>query len=180
MRFVVPIVSLLAVGSPAPTGVTPITELDTVEQMRHFEVVEVRRDFGKPGVHVALDAWVAVGKERIDAVKLWWSDGVDRYPFSESLRRRISLNYDRVAADHWRITIAGGGDRITFDLELEDGRPAAYTDVVLPDGRLVRHCRTKVAKLYARRFLDMPVGLHSMVVICTDESGVNHRAEVHG
>jgi hypothetical protein len=61
---------------------------------------------------------------------------------------------------------------------LHERRPVAFADVTLPGGRLVRGCRVDAAKLYARRVLGIPVGLHTMVVTCTAPDGTVHRAPV--
>lgn len=161
-----------------PLDVTPIADLDHVERLRHAEVLQVRRDFGQPNVNVALDAWMPEsGAPRIEAVRVWWSDEVDRYPFSERLREHVKIGYERLAAQWWRITVAGEGKRFAFDVGLHDGKPAVYADVAV-GRRTIRRCRATSADLYAKRFLGIPVGLQAMVVSCTAPDGTQHRAAV--
>lgn len=151
-----------------PLGVTPIADLDAATDLRHAEVLEVHRDFGQPGVDIALDAWMAAdGSDRIESVRLWWSDEVDRYPFSARMRKRIDIDYRRLRPDRVRVTVAGQGRRFAFDVALVEGRPVALAKVK-PAGRPpVRDCRVDTAQLHARRVLGIPVGLQSMIVVCS-------------
>lgn len=166
-------------GLDIPMRVTPIEDLGAPEGVRHAEVLQVRRDFGQPHVNVALDAWMPErAPRRIEAVRVWWSDPVDRFPFSEQARRHLDLDYRRLGPSDWKISVVGDDKRFTFDVALHQGRPAAFADVVLPDGRVVPRCRATTAQLYARRFLRIPVGVHSMIVTCTAPDGTIHRAPV--
>jgi hypothetical protein len=162
-----------------PPQITPIAELDSVEQFRHAEVLQVRRDFGQSNVNVALDAWMPQhDDERIDAVRVWWSDEFDRYPFNAHVRKHLGIETRRVAPSRWRIAVAGDGKRFAFDVALHEGRPAVFADVVLDDGRVVRGCRAHDAFLQARRFLGIPIGIAAMTVSCTDHEGTRHRGSI--
>jgi len=168
-----------SLDSELPPRITPIVELDTVERFHHAEVIQVRRDFGQPNVNVALDAWMpANDPRRIDAVRLWWSDEVDRYPFSERMLRHVTVDARRVRPDRWRITVGGDRQRMAFEVALHQGRPAAFADVQVAGDRVVRRCRAHTAELHARRVLGIPVGLGAMVVTCTAPDGTVHRGRV--
>ena len=89
-----------SVDIEVPPRVTPIVELATAERLRHAEVIRIERDFGRKNVDVAIDAWMpAHDGRRIAGVRLWWSDDVDRYPFSDRLRERLGIRYRRVRPD---------------------------------------------------------------------------------
>jgi hypothetical protein len=182
MRFLLPLIAsvkLSSVDLELPPRVTPIGELGSVERLRHTEVLQVERDFGRPNVNVALDAWMpADDAAEIDGVRLWWSDEVDRFPFSRDVREHLSIDYRRIKPAWWRISVVGDGQRFAFDVALHEGRPAAFADVMLPEGRLVRHCRAASAELRARRIFGIPVGLRSMVVTCTTPDGNVHRGSI--
>jgi hypothetical protein len=175
----------LAVQAP-PAEVTPIEELGAADGSTHVEILAVTRDFGHDGVDVALDAWMPTREghdappRRIDDVRIWWTDHIDRYPFSERTRRRLSIEYQRLGPARWRIEVAGRGRQrgFVFDVRLHEGRPAAFADVVLPDGREVHDCRAQAATLYAQRVFGLVVGLREMVVTCVAPDGAVHRAEI--
>lgn len=172
-------VTLSSPLSEVPRGVTPIAELGAVDRLEHAEVLQVRRDFGQPDVNVALDAWLPRdGSHRIDAVRLWWSDAVERFPFSEGVYERLAIDVRRLSPERWRVTLNGEGQRVAFDVALDGDEPVALADVTLPDGRVERDCRVDAAQLYARRVLGIPVGLRSMIVSCTATDGAVHRAPV--
>jgi hypothetical protein len=181
MHLLLAIVAATTIDRALPLDVTAIADLGAVEQLRHTEVLQVRRDFGRPNVNVALDAWTPhddAGK--IDGVRLWWSDEVDRYPFSTRMLRHLDIDYRRLGPHRWRVSVAGDGKRFAFDVALHDGRPAAFADVVLPGGRVVRRCRASSAELSARRILGIPVGVKRLVVTCTAPDGAQHRGAVRG
>jgi len=181
-HFLLAMVATVTLGSvelELPQGITPIADLDAVDRMRHAEVLQVERDFGQPNVNVAVDAWMpADDAKRIDAVRLWWSDEVDRYPFSDDVRRHLTIDYRRMKPSWWRIRVIGRHQSFAFDVALHDGRPAVFADVTLPSGRLVQHCRADSAQLHARRILGIPVGLRSMDVTCTARDGTVHHGSV--
>jgi hypothetical protein len=173
--------SLLALLATAPLEhelplqVTPIADLSAVADMRHDEVLQVVRDFGRPEVNIALDAWRPTDDDaRIDAVRVWWSDAVDRFPFNDRVLRHLVIDYRRIRADRWRIRVEGDKKRFVFDVALHDGEPAVFADVALGDGTIVRQCRADSAQLLAQRFLGIPIGIDRMQVECTDARGVAH------
>lgn len=167
-----------AAAAGPPIGITAIAELDTAALL-HTEVLQVRRDFGSVGVNVALDAWTARDRsDRIDAVRMWWSDDVDRYPFSAKMLERMAVEYRRVAPERWRVGVGGEGKRVSFDVTLHEGKPAAFVDVEVQDGRVVRNCRAASARLHARRMLGIPIGLKVIEVTCTAPDGNVHRGSV--
>ncbi len=162
-----------------PLQVTPIEALD-VDDARHTEVLQVVRDFGRPEVNIAVDAWMPEGDAaRIDAVRLWWSDDVDRFPFNDRVLRHLVIDYRRVRPDRWKIRVAGDGMGFTFVVALHEGRPALFADVVRDDGHVVKACRADSALLRARRFLGIPIGLDTMLVRCSGPDGVAHRGRLH-
>ncbi len=168
---------LAAVGPVLPEGITPIAELGALPELRHAEVLQVERDFGRPNVNVAVDVWMPDGDTpRIDAVRLWWSDEIDRFPFSAAVLEQLDIDVQRREPSSWRVEIAADGKRFGFDVTLDHGQPAAFGDVVLDDGRVVRHCRAESALLSARRFLGIPIGLRAIVVACTAPDGARHVA----
>jgi len=161
-----------------PLQVTPIESLD-VDAAQHAEVLQVVRDFGRPEVNIAVDAWIPAGDAaRIDAVRLWWSDDVDRFPFNDRVLRHLVIDYRRVQPDRWKIRVAGDGMDLSFVVALHDGRPALFADVVRDDGRVVKACRTESALLLARRFLGIPIGLDAMLVRCSGPDGTTHRGRL--
>lgn len=171
--------TLSSVDTLLPPQVTPIAELAIPRRLRHAEVIQIERDFGRSDVNVALDAWIpAHDPTRIEGVRLWWSDEVDRYPFSDRLRRRVAIRYEQVRRDRWRVTVGGEGQRVVFDVALHEGRPALFADVMVRGNRVVRQCRADAALLKARRILGIPVGLRSMVLMCTAPDGTRHRGIV--
>lgn len=162
-----------------PLQVTPIAELSAVADMRHHEVLQVVRDFGRPEVNIAVDAWRPADDDaRIDAVRLWWSDDVDRFPFNDRVLRHLVIDYQRVRADRWRIRVEGDHKRFVFDVALFADQPALFADVELDDGSIVRSCRADAAQLQAQRFLGIPVGIDRMLVRCTDRDGKRHRGRL--
>jgi 5-carboxymethyl-2-hydroxymuconate isomerase len=172
-------VSLGSVDTEVPPRVTPIVELATADRLRHAEVIRIERDFGRENVDVAIDAWMpAHDARRIEGVRMWWSDDVDRYPFSDRLRERLGIRYRRVRPDRWRVSVRAEGQRVTFDVALQGGRPRVLADVIIPGNRLVRQCRVDAAHLQARRVLGIAVGLRKMAVTCTGRSGKRHRGTV--
>src|SRR5262245_40977825 len=109
--------------------------------MRHAEVLQVVRDFGRPEVNIALDAWrPADDAARIAAERVWWSDAVDRFPFNDHVLRHLVIDYQQIRPDRWRIRVEGDRKRFAFDVALYDGRPAVLADVVLRNGTTVRQC----------------------------------------
>ncbi len=163
-----------------PPGITPIETLAEDENAKHVEVLRVRRDFGHPSVDVVLDAWMPPSDaHRIDDLRIWWSDELDRYPFSARTREYVHVAYDRRGPARWRVAVTGPGVRgLSFEVRLHEGQPAAFGDVVLPSGRRIRDCRAHTATLRGRRLFGEVVGLGSMVVTCTDRDGKVHRARV--
>lgn len=183
VKVVLPLFAALVSTTPfeheLPLQVTPIGDLATVQDMRHDEVLQVVRDFGRPEVNIAVDAWRPVGGDaRIDAVRLWWSDDVDRFPFNDRVLRHLVIDYQRMRPDRWHIRVEGDHKRFEFDVALHEGRAAIFADVALADGTIVHDCRAGAAQLRAQRFLGIPVGLDRMVVHCTDEGGTRHRGEL--
>ena len=161
-----------------PDGKTAIAALDA-PGLEHAEVVRVRRDFGNPSVDIALDVWTPkAGSRSIRDVRMWWSDAVDRYPFEALAQRYVAVQYNRLRKDRWNVSVTGDGKRFAFGIGLQGAAPAAYTTVSLPDGSRVRNCRVDDAKLYARRFLGIPVGVKDLVVVCRAPNGEMHRAPV--
>lgn len=177
---------LLAAMAPGPVlapppGITPIDALEPDPATHHVEVLRVRRDFGHPSVDVVLDAWMPAEAARVDDVRLWWSDELDRYPFSAMTRQYVDLAFDRLGPAHWRVHVGNRRRRsstLTFDVRLHEGRPAAFADVVLRGGRKVEGCRVHEATLHGRRLFGKLIGLGSMMVTCTDDDGRVHRAEM--
>ena len=162
-----------------PLQVTPIADVSAVADLRHDEVLQVVRDFGRPEVNIALDAWrPADDTARIDAVRVWWSDDVDRFPFNDRVLRHLVIDYQRVRPDRWRIRVEGDHKRFVFDVALHEGRAAVFADVALADGTIVRGCRAEAAQLRAQRFLGIPVGIDEMLVHCEDRAGARHRGRL--
>jgi hypothetical protein len=179
LTAIVATVMLSSLDRELPPRITPIADLDALEQFRHTEVLQVERDFGQPNVNVALDAWTPVHDAgRIDGVRVWWSDEVDRYPFNARVRKQLAIDYRRVRADRWRIRVGGARKHFVFEVALHEGRPAVFADVTVAGGGVVRRCRADSAQLYALRVLGIPVGLREMVVTCTAPDGTVHRGTV--
>ena len=163
---------------PPPAEKTPITAL-TAPGLRHAEVVRVRRDFGNPEVDIALDAWTPErGTRGIQHVRMWWSDAVDRYPFEALALNYVSVHYRHFQADRWRVSVTGDGKRFVFSVRLHHDQPTAFTTITAADGAKIRDCMVDDAKLYARRFLGIPVGVRALVVVCRAPDGEMHRAPV--
>ena len=182
--FVLALAAAAATVAPPidlPLQVTSIRELGVEDRLRHAEALQVQRDFGRPEVDVVLDVWMpADDPTRIAGLRLWWSDDVDRFPFSEQIRDNLDIVYRPSSSRPglWYVTVAGDGKRFTFEVELHDGEPMVFTDVTLADGRLLRRCRAESGLLYARRVMGIPVGIQGMVVACMAADGTMYRAPV--
>src|SRR5688572_7139712 len=123
------IVAAMAVSQSPPVPplqVTPIEQLGA-GNTRHVELLQVRRDFGKPNVNIAIDAWIAPDARSIHTVRVWWSDAIDRYPFNARVQRRVRVAYRALGPQKWQISVVGDEKRFLFDVELRGRRPVLFT-----------------------------------------------------
>lgn len=165
-----------------PQGPTPVEKLSTKE-LRHDEVLRIRRDFGMAHWEIALDGWSShAARGHLEHVRLWWvntEDGERRKPFSAYLRRYLELDVRRAGESTLLVRMAGDGKEYRFSVE-SDGHatPAVFADVQLADGSTVVHCRCDHALLVARRVIGVPVGIAALTVRCTDADAITREGTV--
>jgi len=176
------LLALWIVGVPAsphaaqiPYAKTDVADLST-SQLRHNELLRIRRDFGKPEWEIALDSWVPRARPNAIAdVRIWWvkTDNNDqRRPLG---RKYVKLERRWLGPDRLEVDLLGAGKRFSFIVEREDGRPPrVFATIEKKDGTVVEHCRATRGKLSARRFLGIPVGLRNLRVTCVDDAGRWH------
>jgi hypothetical protein len=153
-------------------GPTAVEKLSTKE-LRHDEVLRIRRDFGMAHWEIALDGWSSrAAQGHLEHVRLWWvntDDGERRKPFSAYVQRYLELDVRRADESTLLVRMAGDLKEYRFRVELDEhGAPAVFTDVQLADGSTITHCRCDRALLVARRVLGLPVGIAALTVRCTD------------
>lgn len=180
------LVSLLLASLTAPArlpyAVTEASEL-APDGLHHHEVLRIDRDFGKAEYEIVVDGWSPrANPKAIHDVRIWWVNTSledRRSPFDRKLRRYIDLEYLKNAPGEWTIRLRGDRKEFAFDVELDESHQAvAYAAVVTDDGSRVERCRASSGKLVARRFLGIPVGIHSMRVRCVDSHGRAHAGEI--
>lgn len=164
-----------------PEEATPVERLSN-DVLHHVELVRITRNFGKEHFEIALDAWTpADGSHEIVDVRLWWlrtDHAAERSPFSAKSREQFGIDYERLAADRWRIGLESDRKRFEFLVEYaETGSPAAYADVETDDG-VVEHCRVESGTLQARKLFGAPVGIKAFEVSCVDDGGRTHRGRM--
>ena len=164
-----------------PEEPTPVERLSN-DVLHHVELVRIARNFGKEHFEIALDAWTpADGTHEISDVRLWWlrTDlGAERRPFSSKSRDQFDIDYERLAADRWRVGLESDRKRFVFLIEYDEtGKPAAYADVDGDEG-VVEHCRVESGTLQARKLLGAPVGIKGFEVSCVDDGGRTHRGRM--
>lgn len=172
---------VIAPGSPGePAVVEPEPELGPATA----EVLRIKRDFGKPYVDLAIDAWTDDAAGRLDATRLWWvntNEADRRKPLGRVIERMVRLKYKRLSSAAFTVVVAGDGKEFTFTVErASDGKVHAFVPVVTAEGRFIPRCRTEGATLLARRVLGLPVGIDRIAVTCHDGAGsvqgqVRHR-----
>jgi hypothetical protein len=169
-------------SSHVPLAETAAAEL-APEGLVHREVLRIDRDFGKPQFDIVVDTWLPEDdRSALVDVRMWWvkTDAQDRRsPFSAKLRRYLDLEARAEAPTRWQLEMRGDRKEFSFAVEIDArGRPAAFVDVVTARGETVEHCRTTSARLRARRFMGIPVGVAALEVACTDARGRAQRGEV--
>ncbi len=166
--------------SPIPLRATPRAELET-QSHAHHQVLRVKRDFGDAWRDIVIDAWVPkAGEPSLTEVRLWWvesNDGDIRKPFGKKTRKRVKVSYDRVDDAHWVVTFGAGGRSFDFDVELEGKTPTVYANIKSGREKIDR-CRVDNARLYAKKMLDVTVGLDRLEVDCVDASGKKHTGDL--
>lgn len=165
-----------------PQGPTAVEKLST-EELRHDEVLRIRRDFGMPHWEIALDGWSSnAAPAHLEHVRLWWvntDEGERRKPFSAYLRRYLELDVQRAGESTLLVRMAGDRKEYRFSVEADaHARPAVFADVQLADGSSVARCRCERALLVARRVLGVPVGIAALTVHCTDADGTSREGTV--
>ena len=140
------------------------------------EVIRIKRDFGKPYVDLAIDAWAAEGPARLDRTRLWWvvtSEADRRKPLGRLMERLVHLQYRRISSDVFTVVVAGDGKQFTFTVERgQDGKVHAFVPVDTADGRHIPRCRAASARLLARGLLGALVGIDRIAVTCNDGAAV--------
>jgi hypothetical protein len=177
MNFVWLPAQVLVVALASPPEVPPTIEEPAPEAAAPaIEVVRIKRDFGKPHVDMAIDAWTDDGAARLESTRLWWVDtsaGDRRKPLGRLIERLVHLQYRRLSGAAWTVVVAGDGKEFTFTVERgHDGKVHAFVPVDTDDGRHIRRCRIHGARLLARRVLGVPVGIDRIAVTCRDGAGV--------
>ena len=172
-----PVAASMNVATPIPLQATPRAKLET-DAHSHHQVLRVKRDFGAPGRDIVVDAWVPKsGVAQLAEVRLWWvetSQGDIRKPFGKKTKRRVKVKYNKKDDTHWVVTFGAGSKSFDFDVELDaKGQPTVFGDI--KDGRKkVDHCEVQNARLFAKKMLDVTVGLDRLEVDCVDAKGVKH------
>jgi hypothetical protein len=164
-----------------PEEATPVEQLSN-DVLHHVELARISRNFGKEHFEIALDAWTpADGTREISDVRLWWlrtDKDAQRSPFGKKSRDQFEIDYDRLAADRWRIGLESDRKRFEFLIEYDEtGKPAAYADVDGDDGK-IEHCRVESGTLQARKLLGAPIGIKGFEVSCVDDGGRTHRGRM--
>jgi len=172
---------VIAPGSPGEAAVVaPEPELGPATA----EVLRIKRDFGKPYVDLAIDAWTDDTTARLDATRLWWVNTHEadrRKPLGRIIERLVHLRYKRLSSAAFTVVVAGDGKEFTFTVERgSDGQVHAFVPVDTADGRFIPRCRAAAATLLARHVLGMPVGIARIAVTCQDggdsvQGQVRHR-----
>jgi hypothetical protein len=165
-----------------PRGPAPLEKLSTKE-LRHDEVLRIRRDFGMAHWEIALDGWSSrAARGHLEHVRLWWvntDDGESRKPFSAYLRRYLELDVQRAGESKLLVRMAGDRKEYQFSVEADEhATPVVFVDVQLADGSTVAHCRCDRALLVARRVLGVPVGIAALTVSCTDADAITREGTV--
>lgn len=145
------------------------------------EVVRIKRDFGKPHVDLAIDAWTDANATRLAGARLWWvitSEEDRRKPLGALVERMVKLKYRRDSSTSLTVTVTGDRKEFAFSVELgRDGKSHAYVAIDTEDGQFVPRCRADSVRLIAHRVLGLPVGLARIAVTCS-EGGVVHKGQV--
>jgi hypothetical protein len=166
-------VFVVALVSP-PEAVAVVEE--SAEAAPAIEVVRIKRDFGKPHVDMAIDAWTDDEGARLGATRLWWvdtSDADSRKPLGRLIERMVHLQYRRISGGAITVVVAGDGKEFTFTVERgNDGKVHAFVPVDADDGSHVARCRIHSARLLARRVLNVPIGIARIAVTCRDGAKV--------
>lgn len=165
-----------------PRATTPAAALST-PTLAHTEALRIVRDFGKPDYQIAVDAWRTKSESTsIADVRLWWvrTSGADeRRPFGARIMKYLELDFEVDGPDRWEVTMVGDKKLFEFTIELgEEGRLAAYADVMTERGTLARHCRATRGRLIARRFIGIPIGIERLEIDCIDQKGEARHGEL--
>jgi hypothetical protein len=145
-------------------------------------VLTVSRDFGPDPEDIAIDGWVTRSADpKLEEVRIWFirhDEKGRRHPFTRKVLKNLTIGYQRVDDEHWKVGFAAGPKQYLFDVELDDrGRTTIYGDVKA--GRTTHsRCRIEKAHMVAKRVIGIPVGFKHLAVTCVDQSGVRHRGRV--
>lgn len=169
-------------SSEIPRSATPAAKLST-RGFVHHEVLRIDRDFGKPQWEIALDGWMPREREGgVEELRFWWvnTDEADhRKPFSPRLSRHIELGFDRRPDGGLDVRLIGDRKEYRFTVEVDqEGRPAVFAHVRLPDDTEVARCRCHSGRLIARRLVGIPIGIAALEVQCIDGDGRSHQGQV--
>jgi hypothetical protein len=172
---------LSVLASPIPMRKTPKDQLGTSSH-KHRQVLRVPRDFGAPGRDIVVDAWIPKGgNPELTEVRMWWLESNEdnlRKPFGKKTKKKVTVTYDQRAADDWRVSFGAGGRKFTFQVTLdEEGEPVVYGNVKV-GRKTVEHCKVDKASLYAKKLLDVTIGLDRLAISCTDDQGKRHRGNL--
>lgn len=172
---------LLALASPIPMQATPEGQL-TTSTHKHHQLLRVKRDFGDPWRDIVVDAWVPKsGQPELTEVRLWWinSNKNDRRnPFGKKTKKKVSVTYDQRGPRDWQIGFGAGSRKFLFDITMdENGNPVVYGDIRV-GRKKIEHCKVDSASLYAKKILDVTIGLDRLEVSCVDDQGNRHRGNL--
>ena len=154
---------------------TPAAELSPGE-VTHATVLKINTDMRTDGYDIVIDAWV--DGDELAEVRMWWLNPArsnERSPFGRGVTRYVSIGYDRLGDDGWRVRMRAGKKQYAFVVERhDDGEIIPYADVDTSAG-LVEHCRVTESALKAKKFLGLPTGLDKIKVACVDDDGDTHK-----
>ena len=173
--------SVGVLASPIPLRATPKDQLASTSY-DHHQLLRVQRDFGDPWRDIVVDAWMPKsGAGELTEVRLWWVESNQndiRKPFGKKTKKKVSVDYDQRGPNAWDITFGAGGRKFRFNAELDaQGRPAVFGDVRV-GRKTVTHCRVDSAHLFAKKILDVTIGLDRLEVSCVDDQGKRHAGEL--
>ena len=163
----------------APTAIAepfvPNTGVDVLDlapgDVEHQTVLRIDTDIRTDGYDIVIDGWV--DEQELAEVRIWWLNPAkadQRSPFGSGVTRYVTIGYERLDDDGWRVRMEARKRQFDFAIRLEKGTAVAYASVDTPDGH-VQNCRVTDSRLVAKKFLGLPIGLDTITVTCVDPDG---------
>ena len=173
---------LVAGPGLAPTAIAnpyvPNTGVDVdklaPDNVEHHTVLRIDTDIRRDGYDIVIDGWEE--HDDLEEVRIWWLNpkkGNQRSPFGSGVTRYVTIGYDRLDADGWRVRLQARKKQYAFAIHLQGSQAVAYADIDTASGP-VDGCRVDQSKLVAKKFLGLPTGLDKITISCTDAEGNAH------